>query len=210
MLYGHIDNLELHVGLQAEEAKPPIPGAGLCPGYTISRAILADAVALVRGDRFLTTDFTGTHICYYFVRYELLRGSTVYNLTSWGYQDCFPKKNDGAYGGVLTRLLYRTLPEYYPARSAYARFPFMVPEQIEKYLAEQVESPVKKYEFGKPAKPLKTVVVTGYETVNEVLTTKELFRSAAVEKLAALSGGAKPDIRPVRTCFRPDVHLKSD
>lgn len=58
-LYGHIDNLELHVGLQAEEAKPPIPGAGLCPGYTISRAILADAVALVRGDRFLTTDFTG-------------------------------------------------------------------------------------------------------------------------------------------------------
>ena len=59
MLYGHVDNLELHVGLQAEEAKPPIPGAGLCPGYTISRAILADAVALVRGDRFLTTDFTG-------------------------------------------------------------------------------------------------------------------------------------------------------
>lgn len=58
-LYGHIDNLELYVGLQAEEAKPPIPGAGLCPGYTISRAILADATALVRGDRFLTTEFNG-------------------------------------------------------------------------------------------------------------------------------------------------------
>lgn len=59
MLYGHIDNLELYPGLVAEESKPPIPGAGLCPGYTISRAILADAVALVRGDRFLTTDFNG-------------------------------------------------------------------------------------------------------------------------------------------------------
>jgi hypothetical protein len=74
-LYGDIENLELHVnlddgldglhllihtqvGLQAEETKPPIPGAGLCPGYTISRAILADAVCLTRGDRFLTADFT--------------------------------------------------------------------------------------------------------------------------------------------------------
>lgn len=77
-LYGDIDNLELHVssvylfasivltpllyslkvGMQAEEAKKPMPGAGLCPGYTISRAILADAVCLTRGDRFLTVDFT--------------------------------------------------------------------------------------------------------------------------------------------------------
>ena len=32
--------------MQAEEAKPVVDGAGLCPGYTISRAILADAVAL--------------------------------------------------------------------------------------------------------------------------------------------------------------------
>lgn len=57
-LYADIDNLELHVGMQAEESKKPGPGAGLCPGYTISRAILADAVCLTRGDRFLTVDFT--------------------------------------------------------------------------------------------------------------------------------------------------------
>ncbi|KAG2742711.1 heme peroxidase [Suillus brevipes Sb2] len=53
-LYGHINNLELYVGLQAEETKPLIEGAGLCPGYTISRAILSDAFALTRGDRFFT------------------------------------------------------------------------------------------------------------------------------------------------------------
>jgi linoleate 10R-lipoxygenase len=41
-----------------EESKQPTDGAGLCPGYTISRAILADAVCLTRGDRFLTTDLT--------------------------------------------------------------------------------------------------------------------------------------------------------
>jgi linoleate 10R-lipoxygenase len=31
-LYSNIDRLELYVGLQAEEAKKPVEGAGLCPG----------------------------------------------------------------------------------------------------------------------------------------------------------------------------------
>lgn len=31
-LYGDIEHLELYVGLQAEEAKPLVEGAGLCPG----------------------------------------------------------------------------------------------------------------------------------------------------------------------------------
>lgn len=31
-----------------------IPGVGIAPTYTISRAVLSDAVALVRGDRFYT------------------------------------------------------------------------------------------------------------------------------------------------------------
>jgi linoleate 10R-lipoxygenase len=61
--------------MQAEEAKILGPGAGLCPGkrkydkpncrfsysftgYTISRAILGDAVALTRGDPYLTTAMT--------------------------------------------------------------------------------------------------------------------------------------------------------
>jgi hypothetical protein len=48
----------IQVGLQAEETKRPSPGTGLCPGYTVSRAILADAIALTRGDRFVTLDFT--------------------------------------------------------------------------------------------------------------------------------------------------------
>ena len=34
-LYGNIENLELYVGLQAEEIKPVIEGAGLCPGRLI-------------------------------------------------------------------------------------------------------------------------------------------------------------------------------
>jgi hypothetical protein len=66
-LYGEIDRpLELYAGLQAEATKPVVTGAGLCPGYSISRAILADAIALIRGDRLFTADFT------------------PHNLTAWG------------------------------------------------------------------------------------------------------------------------------
>ncbi|THH03822.1 hypothetical protein EW145_g5979 [Phellinidium pouzarii] len=175
-LYGHIDNLELHVGLQAEEAKPPIPGAGLCPGYTISRAILADAVALVRGDRFLTTDFT------------------VYNLTSWGYQDCFPQENDGSYGGMLTRLLYRTLPGFYSASSSYAHFPFMVPQTMRGYLEKLVGNPAKKYSFTHPLVPPPITTVANFDSVCEVLSDRLVFESGSSGKLATLTMGVKANV----------------
>ncbi|KAH7919845.1 heme peroxidase [Leucogyrophana mollusca] len=131
-LYGDINNLELHVGLQAEETKPPIPGAGLCPGYTVSRAILADAVCLTRGDRFLTVDFT------------------PFNLTSWGYQQCMVEKSDGSFGGMLTRLLFRMLPQHYPAGSAYAHFPFLVPEFIHSRIPKMPASSVDLYTWSRP------------------------------------------------------------
>lgn len=52
-LYDHPDFVELYPGIVVEDAKDPMtPGSGLCPSYTVSRAILSDAVSLVRGDRF--------------------------------------------------------------------------------------------------------------------------------------------------------------
>ena len=53
-LYKDIENLELMPGLSAEEPKPSQAASGLAPGYTISRAILSDAAALVRGDRYVS------------------------------------------------------------------------------------------------------------------------------------------------------------
>lgn len=54
-LYEHPDYVELYPGIVAEEAKEPmVPGVGIAPTYTISRAVLSDAVALVRGDRYYT------------------------------------------------------------------------------------------------------------------------------------------------------------
>ncbi|KAH9942693.1 heme peroxidase [Amylocystis lapponica] len=152
-LYHDIDNLELHVGLQAEEAKTPMPGAGLCPGYTISRAILADAVCLTRGDRFLTVDFT------------------PFNLTAWGYQDCMVDTQDGSYGGMLTKLLFRTLPRHYPAGSAYAHFPLMVPSTMRQYLAKLPDSPVDEYTWSRPVPPVANGTTAPGELYEEHLKT---------------------------------------
>jgi linoleate 10R-lipoxygenase len=139
-LYQHIDNLELYVrpsvfswkswadsvvlqvGLMCEESKQPGDGAGLCPGYTISRAILTDAVCLTRGDRFLTTDLTREHFYLSALIYDINLLLSATNLTSWGYQDCAREGNNGSMGGNVCKLLFRNLPQYYPERSAYAQY----------------------------------------------------------------------------------------
>ncbi|KAJ7595940.1 heme peroxidase [Mycena floridula] len=164
-LYKHVDNLELYVGLQAEEAKEPGDGAGLCPGYTVSRAILADAVSLTRGDRFLTVDFT------------------PFNLTSWGYNDCKADLNDGSYGGILTKLLYRTLPHHYSTNSAYAHFPFLDP----KFMKDKVpKAMVKEYEWDAPSSPMRVVVVKGEADVNQVLKNSKVFGLDYETRLAGI------------------------
>ncbi|EXJ55141.1 hypothetical protein A1O7_08066 [Cladophialophora yegresii CBS 114405] len=115
-LYQHPDYVELYPGIVAEDAKDPLePGSGLCPGYTISRTILADAVALTRGDRFYTVDYTPA------------------NLTNWGWSQV---KSDPsvAQGGCFYTLLMRALPFYYRGNSVYAMFPLTVPEENRKIL----------------------------------------------------------------------------
>src|SRR5258708_13201720 len=76
---------------------------------TVSRAILADAVALVRGDRYLTYDFS------------------PFNLTTWGYAEATRNVDNAAWGGVLGRLITRGLPQHYNATSVYTHFPFITP-----------------------------------------------------------------------------------
>lgn len=47
--------VELYPGLFVKEANGRMnPGSGACPPYTVSRAVLSDAVTLVRSDRFYT------------------------------------------------------------------------------------------------------------------------------------------------------------
>ncbi|GAA6004081.1 hypothetical protein JCM10207_002416 [Rhodosporidiobolus poonsookiae] len=154
-LYGHVDNLELFPGLHAEAAKPSGKGSGLAVNYTISRAILSDAVSLVRGDRFSTTDFNSA------------------NLTSWGRQDCEPDPEGGSFGGCIGKLLMRTLPHSYAHNSTYALFPFSTPETVRKILTENGN--INEYSLERPTRTPPTHGIETYEACMEVLVSPSKF-----------------------------------
>ena len=122
----------------------------------------------------------------------------AFNLTSWGYKDCFPNKNDGSYGGNLTRLLFRTLPQYYPSGSSYSHFPLLVPEKVKGYFEamtkRQAEAGVKegvvgKYTYTRPVYgKVKPVVVRRWGDVKDVVGRKEVFEGVWEERVGVLLG----------------------
>ncbi|KAF5350259.1 hypothetical protein D9758_007813 [Tetrapyrgos nigripes] len=152
-LYGHIDNLELYVGLQAEESKPVVDGAGLCPGYTISRAILSDAIALTRGDRFFTQDFT------------------PFNFTTWGFADCQRDPNAFGFGSTLGRLFLRTLPNQFKENSTYAFFPLMTPDAMGQHL--KTLKVADKYDLSKDPMSFPFVSTSDYAQVGGILSSSD-------------------------------------
>ncbi|KAI0306151.1 linoleate diol synthase [Multifurca ochricompacta] len=141
-LYAKVDNLELYVGLQAEEAKPVVDGAGLCPGYTISRAILSDAIALTRGDRFFTMDHT------------------PFNLTAWGYADSQRDPKGPGNGSILGRLILRALPGEFTENSTYTWFPLQTPESMKVFLGKL--GTADRYSFNRPGDPPATAIAREY------------------------------------------------
>ncbi|KAF8521313.1 hypothetical protein JB92DRAFT_2827893 [Gautieria morchelliformis] len=96
-LYHNIDNTGLCVGMQAEEPGSSVAGSELCLGFIMSRSILADAVALIWGDRFLTIEYT------------------PFNLTSWGYQDVETTDDSGSLG-YTPKSIYAHFPVIVPSR----------------------------------------------------------------------------------------------
>lgn len=136
------------------------PGSGLCCGYTMTRAILSDAICLVRGDRFYTTDYTRMWIP---AMYTLDEKSTFFilatNLTAWGFQDCARDINNGAFGAALPKLLFRHLPRHYPPDNVYALFPFFTPDVTKGNLTKL--GIADKYTFNRPVpQPIPKVVDT--------------------------------------------------
>lgn len=110
-LYGSPANVELYPGLVCEKTKAPMaPGSGVCVGFTASRAILSDAVALVRGDRFYTNDFTPK------------------NLTNWGFSEV-DSDLDVDSGNVMFKLIFCAFPNYFQSDSIYAHHPLVTPSE---------------------------------------------------------------------------------
>ena len=184
-LYSDIDSLELYVGLQAEEAKPVVDGAGLCPGrfrspihfefsisflagYTISRAILSDAIALTRGDRFFTSDFT------------------PFNLTAWGFSDSQRDKSTPGNGSILGRLILRGLPGEFTENSIYTWFPLQTPDAMKGFLEDL--GTVDRYNFTRPGNAPVVAIARDYNDVKQILGSAE-FRPSYGDKAARVLSG---------------------
>ncbi|KAF5372318.1 hypothetical protein D9615_009241 [Tricholomella constricta] len=154
-LYHHVDNLELYTGLQAEATMPLTDGSRFACGYTTTRGVLGDAIALVRGDRFYTSDFTPA------------------NLTAWGFQDCQRDMNNGGFGGQIPKLLVRHLPRHYPHNSVYSCFPFFTPSKMKVSLAAQkLEA---RYTFDRPVLVPEAKILNTFTGIKHVFSDPSRF-----------------------------------
>ncbi|KAJ6548164.1 linoleate diol synthase [Mycena vulgaris] len=162
-LYGNIDYLELYVGLQAEEAKPVVEGAGLCPGYTISRAILSDAIALTRH---FTHDYT------------------PFNLTAWGFADC--QRDPVRFGSTLGRLFMRTLPDNFSENSGYALFSLMTPSAMKVNLTKL--NLLDSYDMTRPKQLSPVQNVKGYTQIVEIMKNPKLVSPYAARAAKVIKG----------------------
>ncbi|PWY98110.1 putative dioxygenase Ssp1 [Testicularia cyperi] len=155
MLYGDIDNLELYPGLMAEEAKPSMPGSGLCPGYTISRGILSDAAALTRGDRFYTEDYSTS------------------NMSSYGYEYSLTPQSGSR--GLIGKLIMSTLPGQFPYNSIYALYPFRIPSKTISILKER--GVLDQYDTAYPAGARRWHAIESYAACKDLLEDSRFFVS---------------------------------
>ena len=164
--YDHPDLVELYPGLIVEDAKDSlVPGSGLCTNYTISRAILSDAVALVRGDRFYTVDFTPKH------------------LTNWAYNEInFDTSVDQ--GHVFYKLALRVFPNHFRGDSVYAHFPMVVPGENQKILNSLGLGDT--YSFDRPSfKPVPRLI-TSHAACTAILADQDTFKVTWGKKLEFL------------------------
>ncbi|PNY27468.1 Linoleate 10R-lipoxygenase [Tolypocladium capitatum] len=169
-LYQHPDHVELYPGLVAEEAKTPmVPGVGIAPTYTISRVVLSDAVSLVRGDRYYTTDY---HPGY---------------LTQWGYNEA-NYDVDVNHGCVFYKLFMRAFPNHFKRDSVYAHYPMVIPPENRKILTNLGR--VERFNFDRPQFIAPPVHVSSYAGAKYVFSNDDKYRVNWQEGLDSLMGRA--------------------
>ncbi|KAF2184519.1 cytochrome P450 [Zopfia rhizophila CBS 207.26] len=158
-------------GIVAEEAKVPmVPGVGIAPTFTISRAILSDAVVLVRGDRFYTIDYHAK------------------NLTNWGYNEVNYDLNVEQ-GCVFYKLFLRAFPQHFKSHSIYAHFPMTIPSENQKIMRNLGRE--SHYSYDRPAFITPRVNLTSYLGAKTILEKQDLFKvtwGATTEELMGKGG----------------------
>ncbi|KAI2620829.1 heme peroxidase [Xylaria nigripes] len=154
-LYADPDMVEFYPGLLLEDTKPlRNTGTGICPPYTLGRAVLSDAVTLVRSDRFNTIDYT------------------VANLTAWGYNEVNsdPKTMGGS---MLYKLIQRGVPGWFPYNSAAIMQP-MYTRKANAGIAKELGT-IDQFTMDDPKKPSNHVVVSSSQLVKQVLDNPQAY-----------------------------------
>lgn len=160
-LYDHPDNVELYPGLVVEDAKHEmVPGSGLCPSFTVSRAVLSDAVALVRGDSHYTTLYTPAA------------------LTNWGFTEANSDLTIDN-GCVFYKLFLRALPNNFQPNSVYAHYPLTIPGEMERVLKgldlKYGTTNAQKYDYTTPAPIPQPAVIFSYDAAVKIMNDKDRF-----------------------------------
>ncbi|KAH8683552.1 heme peroxidase [Ilyonectria robusta] len=167
-LYQHPDNVELYPGIVAEEAKTPMaPGVGIAPTYTISRVVLSDAVALVRGDRYYTTDYNPRY------------------LTNWGFKEV-SYDLDVNHGCVFYKLFLRAFPNHFKDNSVYAHYPMVIPSENHTILTDLKR--VERFSFDRPVFAAPPVTITSFGGAKHILTKQDKYRVSWQDGLGHLMG----------------------
>jgi linoleate 10R-lipoxygenase len=137
-------------------------------GYTISRAILSDAMALTRGDRYFTADFT------------------PFNLTTWGFADSKRDPKGPGNGSMLGRLILRCLPGQFAENSTYSWFPLQTPESMQVFLGKL--GTADRYSFNRPGDAPVIATAMNYNDVQQILGSNQ-FRPSYGEKASRVLSG---------------------
>jgi hypothetical protein len=98
---------------------------------------------------------------------------------------------------MLTKLLFRHLPDNYPAGSAYAHFPFLVPKRMKEFAKKLPGDIEPKYDWCRPNVPAcPPIVVRKYSEVKQLLSGSA-FTSGVAKRLEVLTLGVQLNIEPV-------------
>ncbi|RFU32277.1 hypothetical protein B7463_g4075, partial [Scytalidium lignicola] len=170
-LYDDPDMVELYPGLMIEDIKPVRnTGCGICPTYTLGRAVLSDAVTLVRSDRFNTIDFT------------------IANLTSWGYNEV--QQDPKTLGGsMLYKLIQRGVPGWFPFNSIAVMQPMYTKKANEK-IAKELGT-LEQYTLDDPKPPAKAVVIITNAAIKQTLSNPKQFAAPWLPGINSLFPGKK-------------------
>ncbi|KAI8944722.1 heme peroxidase [Xylaria longipes] len=170
-LYDDPDMVEFYPGLMIEDTKPVRnAGTGICPTYTLGRAVLSDAVTLVRSDRFNTIDYT------------------VSNLTSWGYNEVQQDyKTMG--GSMLYKLIQRGLPGWFPYNSVAVMQP-MYTKKANAAIAKELGT-LDQFTLDDPKPPAKPIVVVSSASIRQVLSNPKQYIIPWAQPLNAVFPGKK-------------------